>query len=104
MAHPRAETLRHALEQRRGAVAHPGVYEIAVGTPLPDVLALAGGATRIADGHGVPADLERLGRFTRHVRGRGACRHPDGAAAFVESAMRVFQHEIVLPRPQAVAG
>ena len=173
----------------RGAIAHPGVYEIAIGTPLPDVLALAGGATeelgaalvggyfggwiaapeisramlsnaalrplgcalgarlihllparasglaasaritrylaasstgqcgpcvhglaaiadcveRIADGRGAPDDLERLTRFTRHVRGRGACRHPDGAAGFVESAMRVFQHEIVLIRPQAVA-
>ena len=178
-----------ALITLRGAVAHPGVYEIAIGTPLPDVLALAGGATEeigavlvggyfggwiaareisgavlsnaalrplgcalgarlihllparasglaassritrylaassagqcgpcvhglaaiadclelIADGRGAPADLERLARFTRHVRGRGACRHPDGAAAFVESAMRVFQHEIVLPRARAVA-
>lgn len=34
--------------------------------------------------------FERLERWTAMVNGRGACRHPDGAARFVESALRVF--------------
>lgn len=34
--------------------------------------------------------FERLERWTAMVAGRGACRHPDGAARFVESALRVF--------------
>jgi NADH:ubiquinone oxidoreductase subunit F (NADH-binding) len=40
------------------------------------------------------ANLERIARWTRQVTGRGACRHPDGAARFVESALTVFSHEI----------
>jgi len=34
--------------------------------------------------------LPQLRRWTEMVKGRGACRHPDGAARFVESALEVF--------------
>jgi NADH:ubiquinone oxidoreductase subunit F (NADH-binding) len=34
--------------------------------------------------------LSQLQRWTAMVKGRGACRHPDGAARFVESALTVF--------------
>lgn len=34
-----------------------------------------------------------IGRLTGLVAGRGACRHPDGAARFVESALGVFTAE-----------
>ena len=34
--------------------------------------------------------LARIARWTEMVRGRGACRHPDGAARFVVSALSVF--------------
>ena len=35
----------------------------------------------------------RIRRWTRLVDGRGACRHPDGVARFVESAFEVFEGE-----------
>jgi NADH:ubiquinone oxidoreductase subunit F (NADH-binding) len=44
----------------------------------------------VATGNGHAQDLERLARWTEDVRGRGACRHPDGAALFVASALEVF--------------
>jgi NADH:ubiquinone oxidoreductase subunit F (NADH-binding) len=34
--------------------------------------------------------LAQVTRWTEMVRGRGACKHPDGAARFVESALTVF--------------
>jgi NADH:ubiquinone oxidoreductase subunit F (NADH-binding) len=39
--------------------------------------------------------LERLTRWTEMVKGRGACRHPDGAARFVESALATFAEDFV---------
>jgi NADH:ubiquinone oxidoreductase subunit F (NADH-binding) len=36
----------------------------------------------------------RLERWTAQVRGRGACRHPDGVATFVESFLTVFEPEL----------
>jgi NADH:ubiquinone oxidoreductase subunit F (NADH-binding) len=50
---------------------------------------------------------ERLvARWTAMVKGRGACKHPDGAARFVESSMRTFASEVAEhrrrgPCPQA---
>ncbi len=37
---------------------------------------------------------EDLPRWTAQVKGRGACRHPDGAARLVESALTVFADEL----------
>jgi NADH:ubiquinone oxidoreductase subunit F (NADH-binding) len=54
---------------------------------------LAATTTRVAFGHGEAGDVDRLRRWTDMVRGRGACRHPDGAAAFMDSALRVFEPE-----------
>jgi NADH:ubiquinone oxidoreductase subunit F (NADH-binding) len=45
---------------------------------------------RVAAGRATPTDLADLERWTRLVSGRGACRHPDGAAQLMASAMEVF--------------
>lgn len=55
--------------------------------------ALAGACTRIAREGANREDLERLRRWTVDVRGRGACRHPDGAVVFLQSALELFSDE-----------
>jgi NADH:ubiquinone oxidoreductase subunit F (NADH-binding) len=55
--------------------------------------AIAAALRRIAAGLPQPHDLVRLRTWATEVRGRGACRHPDGAAGFVLSALDVFEPE-----------
>jgi NADH:ubiquinone oxidoreductase subunit F (NADH-binding) len=55
--------------------------------------ALADACTRIATDRPQPDDLTRLHRWAGEVRGRGACKHPDGAAIFLSSALEVFGRE-----------
>jgi NADH:ubiquinone oxidoreductase subunit F (NADH-binding) len=54
--------------------------------------AIAGGLGRLVTGTG--DERARLRRWVEAVRGRGACRHPDGATRFVESALKVFGDEV----------
>ncbi|HEX6348824.1 MAG TPA: NADH-ubiquinone oxidoreductase-F iron-sulfur binding region domain-containing protein [Candidatus Dormibacteraeota bacterium] len=54
---------------------------------------LAGAAARLAGGQPERSDLPNLHRWVDMVRGRGACRHPDGAVAFMASALQVFAPE-----------
>jgi NADH:ubiquinone oxidoreductase subunit F (NADH-binding) len=54
---------------------------------LADVL------SRIAGGMTVTGDAARLARWTEMVRGRGACRHPDGTARMISIATRLFASE-----------
>jgi NADH:ubiquinone oxidoreductase subunit F (NADH-binding) len=56
--------------------------------------AIADSVCALADGTADRNELNRLRRWTAEIRGRGACHHPDGAARFVESALKVFGHEI----------
>ena len=56
--------------------------------------AIAGALERLARPE--RADLSRLERRLGQVRGRGACRHPDGAVRLVASALDVFAREVEL--------
>jgi NADH:ubiquinone oxidoreductase subunit F (NADH-binding) len=64
--------------------------------------ALADACTRIAEDGTNPDDLHRLRRWAVDVRGRGACKHPDGAVIFLSSAMNVFAREFESHRPHRV--
>jgi len=56
--------------------------------------AIAGGLEQLARPE--RADHSRLERWLGQVRGRGACRHPDGAVRLVASALDVFAREVEL--------
>ena len=51
---------------------------------------LAGASGRVAAFDARPTDLYDIDRWTGLVTGRGACRHPDGAAQQMSTAMAVF--------------
>jgi NADH:ubiquinone oxidoreductase subunit F (NADH-binding) len=56
---------------------------------------LAGTLKDLAHHHarpGLPAEVDRLAAL---VTGRGACRHPDGTARLIRSAMRAFEADVV---------
>jgi len=56
--------------------------------------AIAGAVTRLAGGDGSASDLAHIERWAGLVRGRGACRHPDGAVEVLTSALRTFETEL----------
>jgi NADH:ubiquinone oxidoreductase subunit F (NADH-binding) len=49
---------------------------------------------KVATGRARPAALDLLVRWSHDIRGRGACRHPDGAMLFLSSAMDVFAADL----------
>lgn len=55
--------------------------------------AAAGGLADILTGGG-PTALEALREVTSAVRGRGACKHPDGAARFLDSTLSAFADDL----------
>ena len=61
--------------------------------------ALADACTRIAEGGTNKDDLWQLARWSADVRGRGACKHPDGAVIFLSSALAVFAREFAAHAP-----
>ena len=61
--------------------------------------ALADACTRIAERGTDLVDLQRLGRWSAEVTGRGACRHPDGAVMFLQSALTTFPDDFAGHRP-----
>ena len=55
--------------------------------------AIAEAVQRVAAGIAQPDDLSRVRRWATQLGGRGACHHPDGAAAMLLSALEVFAEE-----------
>ena len=49
---------------------------------------------KVATGRARPAAVDLLTRWSGDIRGRGACRHPDGAMLFLASAMDVFAADL----------
>jgi NADH:ubiquinone oxidoreductase subunit F (NADH-binding) len=58
--------------------------------------AIAAASGRVSGLVATPGDLERIERWAGLLAGRGACRHPDGAAGLLASALRVFGAEFRL--------
>jgi NADH:ubiquinone oxidoreductase subunit F (NADH-binding) len=56
--------------------------------------AIADAFVDIGDGIAAPGAHRRIQRWCEDVAGRGACRHPDGAARLAASALFVFAGEI----------
>ncbi len=56
--------------------------------------AMASTMSRVVASEAVPADVARLRRWADMVRGRGACHHPDGAAANLVSALDAFSDHL----------
>jgi NADH:ubiquinone oxidoreductase subunit F (NADH-binding) len=81
------ETARvvHYLAGQSAGQCGPCVY----GLP-----AIADDLARLARGNVDPSLLARLDRRVGQVDGRGACRHPDGAANLVRSALAVFADDV----------
>jgi NADH:ubiquinone oxidoreductase subunit F (NADH-binding) len=65
---------------------------------------LADASGRIAEHGANQDDLQRLRRWAVEVRGRGACRHPDGAVMFLQSALETFGVDFQRHQPHAATG
>jgi hypothetical protein len=59
---------------------------------LPDIAGALEAA--VAGGPHAATALAAVRRWTATLPGRGACRHPDGAARLVASALRVFAADL----------
>jgi NADH:ubiquinone oxidoreductase subunit F (NADH-binding) len=84
---PVAETARVArwLSEQSAGQCGPCINGLA---------SIADAMASIRDGDDVRT-LKRVARWCELVTGRGACAHPDGAAGFVASALRVFAPELI---------
>jgi NADH:ubiquinone oxidoreductase subunit F (NADH-binding) len=92
--HESARVLDYLADQSAGQCG-PCVYGLR---------SIADGFSLLLGGKRNRALEAQLLKWTGDVRGRGACRHPDGAARFVESAMRVFAPEIAAHRSGRCSG
>ncbi len=63
------------------------------GPCLFGLAAIAQATQRLATTRAHPDDLERITGWSAQLKGRGACRHPDGAVGLLQSAIAVFGDE-----------
>jgi NADH:ubiquinone oxidoreductase subunit F (NADH-binding) len=56
--------------------------------------AIAQGAEQLARGAATSDGVKRLHRWARDVEGRGACRYPERAVRFLQSALRAFEADV----------
>lgn len=66
------------------------------GPCLNGLPAIANVLTQLAYRRPAPNSAREVQRLTNMVEGRGACKHPDGTARFVRSAMNTFAHDVGL--------
>ena len=83
-----ARIARYLADQSAGQCG-PCVYGLPA---IADDLAL------LARGQGNEDLMRRLEHRLREVKGRGACRHPDGAVSLVRSALTVFASDVAAHR------
>jgi NADH:ubiquinone oxidoreductase subunit F (NADH-binding) len=79
-----AHVLRYLADQSAGQCG-PCLFGLRSISDAFDLLVAGRGGTGV---------VRRLERWAGDVTGRGACRHPDGAARFLRSALRVFADEL----------
>jgi NADH:ubiquinone oxidoreductase subunit F (NADH-binding) len=82
--HESARVISYLAQQSAGQCG-PCVYGLR---------SIADAVSAIADGVAAPRERDRVLRWASEIRGRGACHHPDGAARFIESSLRVFAQDI----------
>ncbi|HUZ83562.1 MAG TPA: NADH-ubiquinone oxidoreductase-F iron-sulfur binding region domain-containing protein [Gaiellales bacterium] len=58
--------------------------------------ALVRGVDALAAGTASPSEVARLHRWCGEIEGRGACRHPDGAARLLRGALELFSEGVWL--------
>ena len=68
------------------------------GPCLNGLPALAETLTELAYRRPQPNAVREATRMVALVDGRGACKHPDGTARFIRSALHTFTHDIALHR------
>jgi NADH:ubiquinone oxidoreductase subunit F (NADH-binding) len=81
-------------ETARAAIWLAGQSAGQCGPCVHGLAAIAGALAATRDGRDGPRALAQVERWCEQVTGRGACAHPDGAASFVASALRVFAAEL----------
>ena len=99
----------HAVDQGTCGIAHAaaiirylaGESARQCGPCVFGLAAIAEAMESLAAGRCAPGTVERLQRWSDELAGRGACRHPDGAAQLVRSALHVFGADV---RSHAVHG